>query len=141
MPRVDGSSQTIRFAGSVRRAETPTVAQSTPPEDKSRPSIRRIRAVADAPSGPPVTVPTRWLKAVAGVLLLPVCWVASETCFHEFARATMRGKFWASEEFYHFALGVLVWVLAFFLLPKMLRVYVFGHELTHALWVWAQGGG
>jgi hypothetical protein len=28
----------------------------------------------------------------------------------------------------------------FFLLPKPMWIYVFGHELTHALWTWLFGG-
>jgi hypothetical protein len=34
----------------------------------------------------------------------------------------------------------MLWVIAFFGLPRPLLVYVFGHELTHALWVWVMGG-
>ncbi len=105
---------------------------------------RRIRAAAVAnasSSWAPWTVPTRWLKAVAGVLLLPVCWVAGKTFWEAFSRATLHhGHFFASEELRYFGYGVGVWLVVFFLLPKMLLVYVFGHELTHALWVWAQGG-
>ncbi len=105
--------------------------------------VRRIRATAadDRPSRVPWTVPTRWLKAVAGVLLLPVCWVAGKTFWEAFTRATLHhGHFLASDELRYFGYGVGVWLAIFFLLPKMLVVYVFGHELTHALWVWAQGG-
>ncbi len=106
-----------------------------------RPS-RRIRATAakDDSSKAAWTVPTRWLKAVAGVLLLPVCWVAGKTFWNAFARATLHGRFLASDELRYFGYGVGAWLLIFFLLPKMLLVYVFGHELTHALWVLAQGG-
>jgi len=88
----------------------------------------------------PLTVPTRWLKFVAAVLLLPVCWVASKTFFEEFTRAGLRHHFWTTEEFYFFALGGLLWTIAFFGFPRPLLIYVFGHELTHALWVWMQFG-
>ncbi len=97
------------------------------------------RAVVAAPAGP-MTVPTRWLKMIAAVLLLPVCWVASKTFFEEFTLAGLRHHFWTTEEFYFFALGGLLWLIAFFGLPRPLVIYVFGHELTHALWVWVQGG-
>src|SRR6185437_2717369 len=30
--------------------------------------------------------------------------------------------------------------IAFFGLPRPILIYVFGHELTHALWVWLMGG-
>jgi hypothetical protein len=85
-------------------------------------------------------VPTRWVKMVAGILLLPVNWILSRTFFEEFTRATVTHHFWRTEEFYFFMLGAVVWLIAFIGLPRPLVVYVFGHELTHALWVWAQGG-
>ncbi len=85
-------------------------------------------------------VPTRWVKFVAGVLLLPVCWVLSRTFFDEFTRVAVTHRFWATEEFYFFALGATLWSLAFVILPRPLIVYVFGHEATHALWVWLQLG-
>lgn len=105
----------------------------------ARPS-RRIRAVADIPASGPRTVPTRWLKAVAGFFLLPVCWVAGKTFWEEFARATLHGRFLASDELHYFLYGVAAWLVVFFVLPKMLLVYVFGHELTHAIWVLVLGG-
>ena len=104
--------------------------------EKLPPATRRTTA---APPGPR-TVPTRWLKAVAGVFLLPVCWVAGKTFFEEFALAGRQHHFWTTEEFYFFALGILLWLIAFLGLPRPLLIYVFGHELTHALWVWVQGG-
>ncbi len=104
------------------------------PEAAGRPTRR-------AAAGPgPLTVPTRWLKFVAALLLLPVCWVASKTFFEEFTLAGRVHHLWTTEEFYFFALGGLLWLIAFFGLPRPLVIYVFGHELTHALWVWLQFG-
>jgi len=51
-----------------------------------------------------------------------------------------------SEEFWFFGLGAALWTLWFFGSiwslgqPRPLRAYVFGHELTHAIWVWMWGG-
>jgi hypothetical protein len=36
--------------------------------------------------------------------------------------------------------GAACWLVIFLLLPKPMRVYVFGHELTHVLWTWVCGG-
>src|SRR5258706_4618064 len=36
--------------------------------------------------------------------------------------------------------GAACWLVIYLLLPKPMWVYVFGHELTHALWTWAMGG-
>lgn len=39
-----------------------------------------------------------------------------------------------------FLAGAACWCVIFFLLPKPMWIYVFGHELTHALWTWLFGG-
>ncbi len=36
--------------------------------------------------------------------------------------------------------GAACWLTVFLLLPKPMLVYVFGHELTHAVWTWLCGG-
>src|SRR5437764_9912368 len=36
--------------------------------------------------------------------------------------------------------GAMCWVVVYLLLPKPMLVYVFGHELTHAVWTWLFGG-
>jgi hypothetical protein len=36
--------------------------------------------------------------------------------------------------------GAACWIVIYLLLPKPMWVYVFGHELTHALWTWLLGG-
>jgi hypothetical protein len=88
----------------------------------------------------PATVPTRWVKFVVGLFLLPPAWILTQTFFTAFARATLHEAFWATEEFWFFALGLVIWLVAFLGLPRPLWVYVFGHELTHAIWVLLQGG-
>jgi hypothetical protein len=89
----------------------------------------------------PLTVPTRWVKAVFGVFLLPFCAILTQTFFTVFARATLNERIWAGEPFWFFSLGALLWLIAFFFgLPRPILVYVFGHELTHALWVFLMGG-
>ena len=85
-------------------------------------------------------VPTRWVKFVVAFFLLPLCALLSQTFFTSFARATVTERLWAGEEFWFFSLGAVLWLIAFFGLPRPLLIYVFGHELTHALWVWMMGG-
>ncbi len=48
--------------------------------------------------------------------------------------------FWATPEFWFFSLGLICWLIIFFGLPRPLRVYVFGHELTHFIMVKIMGG-
>ena len=63
------------------------------------PGKRRAKLLPVAVPRDPWRVPTRWLKAVAAVLLLPVCWVASRAFFDEFPRAALTHQFWRGEEF------------------------------------------
>jgi len=85
-------------------------------------------------------IPIRWVKFVVALFLLPLCAVLSQTFFTVFARATVTQRLWAGEEFWFFSLGAILWLIAFYGLPRPMLVYVFGHELTHALWVWLMGG-
>ena len=98
------------------------------PTTRSRPDIN------------PLTVPTRWVKTVFAIFLLPFCAILTQTFFTVFARATVTERLWAGEEFWFFSLGAVLWLIAFFGLPRPIVVYVFGHELTHALWVLLMGG-
>ena len=110
------------MAGNRRRTKT-----------RARFSVAMAGAVPDQ-------VPTRWVKFVVGIFLLPPAWVLTQTFFTAFARTTVRDGFWCTEEFWFFSLGALLWLVAFFGLPRPLWIYVFGHELTHAIWVWMLGG-
>jgi hypothetical protein len=87
-----------------------------------------------------LTVPTRWVKFFFGLFLLPLCAALSQTFFTAFARATMTQRLWMAEPFWFFSLGVVLCLIAFFGLPRPVIIYVFGHELTHALWVLLMGG-
>ena len=93
------------------------------------------------PPGPkPITVPTRWVKFIIALFLIPICAILTQTFFTVFARATVSHRLWAAEQFWFFSLGGILWLIAFFGLPRPVLVYVFGHELTHALWVFLMGG-
>ena len=114
---------------------------------RNRKAGRRLALESATPQeSQPIMIPTRWIKFVAAVLLLPIVWVLSQTFFTAFHRATVEQGFWLTEEFWFFGLGVALWTLWFFGSmwaygePRPLRVYVFGHELTHAVWVWLWSG-
>ena len=93
-----------------------------------------------APAPKPIMVPTRWVKFVVALFLLPICAILSQTFFTVFARATVSQRLWAGEQFWFFSLGAVLWLIAFFGLPRPVLLYVFGHEFTHALWVYLMGG-
>jgi hypothetical protein len=98
------------------------------------PIVRRDAAAS------PWLIPTRWVKFVIAIFLLPLCAILTQTFFTVFTRATVTQRLWAAEEFWFFSLGAILWLIAFFGLPRPMVVYVFGHELTHALWVVLMGG-
>ena len=103
---------------------------------------RRVRVAATRNlSGPyAVLVPTRWIKFIFAVFLLPLCAILTQTFFTVFARATITQRLWAGQEFWFFSLGAALWLIAFIGLPRPILLYVFGHELTHAVWIWLMGG-
>src|ERR1700737_1035132 len=88
----------------------------------------------------PMTVPTKWGKFVGAIFLLPFCAVLTQTFFTVFTRAAVSQRLWAGEEFWFFSLGALLWLISFFGLPRPIILYVFGHELTHTVWVLIMGG-
>lgn len=77
----------------------------------------------------------KWVKTVSAILLLPVCWGAGVTLGRVLERSGRAETFWVA-----LLAGAGCWLAVFVLLPKPMRVYVFGHELTHALWTWLFGG-
>jgi hypothetical protein len=77
----------------------------------------------------------KWAKTIVALLLLPLCIGAVGTLVRV-VRATGGAElFWVA-----FLGGAACWLVVFLLLPKPMLVYVFGHELTHALWTWLFGG-
>jgi hypothetical protein len=79
-------------------------------------------------------VPT-WIKTLIGLVLLPVCAGAALALARLLRVTGSADTFWVA-----FLGGAGCWLTIFLLLPKPMWVYVFGHELTHALWAWLFGG-
>jgi hypothetical protein len=77
----------------------------------------------------------KWLKFVIGLLLLPLCVAAAQTFLRLLKSTGNADAFWVM-----FAAGAAIWLVIFLVLPKPMWVYVVGHELTHAAWVWLCGG-
>lgn len=110
--------------------------------NKRKPKSSRFEVSGTLPvhrNGGGLRIPMRWVNEVIGVFLLPLAVVWTQTFFTVFSIA-VKHHFWATEEFWFFSLGAVLWVIAFFGLPRPVLIYVFGHELTHAVWVWAMGG-
>lgn len=77
----------------------------------------------------------KWLKFFIAFLLLPVCAGAAMAL-----ASVLRACGAADTTWVPFLAGAACWCVIFFLLPKPMWIYVFGHELTHALWAWLFGG-
>src|SRR6187399_234479 len=125
----------------AQRRRTRSPARRRPPT-RSRVKVASFSVPSRraAPLSAGLMVPTKWVKFVIALFLLPICGILSQTFFTSFARATVAERLWAGEEFWFFSLGALLWLIAFFGLPPPIVLYVFGHELTHALWVYLMGG-
>ena len=77
----------------------------------------------------------KWIKFIIAVLLLPVCVGAARALW-----LVLRGGYGADTVWIPLLAGAGCWAVIFVLLPKPMWIYVFGHELTHALWTWLFGG-
>ncbi len=77
----------------------------------------------------------KWIKMIIAILLLPVCGGAAWAVWLEIKGCSDADTMWVP-----FLAGAGCWVVIYVLLPSPMWVYVFGHELTHALWTWLLGG-
>ncbi len=77
----------------------------------------------------------KWLKTIIAILLLPVCGGAAQALW-----LVLRGGYGADTVWIPLLAGAASWVVIYLLLPKPMWLYVFGHELTHAMWTWLLGG-
>jgi hypothetical protein len=72
---------------------------------------------------------------IVGIVLLPVCVGTAKAVWLVLGQAGSADRIWLP-----MLAGAACWIVAFLLLPKPMWVYVFGHELTHAVWAWIFGG-
>jgi hypothetical protein len=77
----------------------------------------------------------KWVKRIVALLLLPVCAGAVGALGRVLRASGNADTIWVAA-----LAGAACWVVVYLLLPKPMLVYVFGHELTHALSTWLMGG-
>ena len=77
----------------------------------------------------------KWSKLILAILLLPVCVGAAWALLLVLRASGSAELIWVP-----FVAGAACWLVVYLLLPKPMLLYVFGHELTHALWTWLFGG-
>ncbi len=71
-------------------------------------------------------------KILLGILLLPAC-VAATAAFGREVFPVLFREIW-------FLAGLFAYLLLLGIFQQPIRTYIFGHELTHVLWVWLFGG-
>jgi hypothetical protein len=73
----------------------------------------------------------KWCKTLMAILLLPVCAGAATALGKVIAASGSADTTWVP-----MLAGTGCWFVIYLLLPRPMWIYVFGHELTHALWTW-----
>jgi hypothetical protein len=146
-----GKTPVKRPLGNQRRtrtsfAEVLSQANLRAHEQANRRSGRRemksVRAAIAATGIDDDVIQIEWSRRIKRILLalllLPVCWVTLWTFLSRFQDSMGRG-FWQTKEFWYFGIGAL-WMSGWFAFrlchSLLLYIYVLGHELTHALFVW-----
>ena len=81
----------------------------------------------------------KWLKLFLGILLLPACGGLTLTALRLAGELSFAPHALANSALWAFLAGYVLWLLVFVFLPKPMRTYVLGHELTHAIWALLMG--
>ncbi len=95
----------------------------------TRKPLDRVAAVSQNPAMP------KWFKAMLALVLLPLCAGAGWALWRVLRASGSADTIWVPA-----VAGAGCWAVIYWLLPKPMWVYVFGHEFTHALWTWMLGG-
>lgn len=81
----------------------------------------------------------KFIKLLIGIGLIPLCGAVSIAVYRLYQNS-IETALTTGREAWALPAGFLLWVAVFFLLPRPVRTYVLGHELTHALWTLMMGG-
>ena len=71
----------------------------------------------------------KWVKTIIAILLIPLCIGVTNAVVR-----VLRASGGANTVWVPMLAGAACWLVILLLLPKPMWIYVFGHELTHALW-------
>lgn len=132
MPRVPSSPKADDLV--ARRA----------PANRRLPRAKRDKMLASRTTSavlrPPRTVSVRQIyQWIAWVFLLPACLITTRALASGFMDS-MGQSFWQTPAFWFFALGLILWTIAFLWLPRPVWLYVWAHEMTHAIFTIICGG-
>ena len=120
------------------------VARRSAPVNRRLPRASRQKVLASRTTSavlrPPRTVSARQIYHwIAWLFLLPCCLITSRTLATGFMDS-MGQSFWQTPAFWFFAMGLILWTIAFFWLPRPVWLYVWAHEMTHAIFTIICGG-
>jgi hypothetical protein len=79
-------------------------------------------------------------KFLVGLVLLFPAAVTTQGFFELLVDSASDHRFWHTPTLQAFFAGTIAWLLWFFFARAPIRAYVFGHELTHAIFVRLSGG-
>lgn len=123
--------------------EPPPPGRAAPRRGKTAGAARgekNSRRLNSRPAAAPKEIPVTWLYGwIAWMFLVPACVITTITLADAFGVAMGR-EFWRTPPFWFFALGCVLWIIAFLWLPRPVRLYVWAHEMTHAIFVILCGG-
>lgn len=114
------------------------------PANRRLPRAKREKMLASRTTSavlhPPRTVSLRQIyQWIAWILLLPACLITTRALASGFMDS-MGQSFWQTPAFWFFALGLILWTIAFLWLPRPVWLYVWAHEMTHAIFTILCGG-
>ena len=78
-------------------------------------------------------------RLIGWIFLLPACVITTHALAIGFGDS-MGNSFWRTPAFWFFGMGMLLWIIAFLALPRPVLLYVWAHEMTHAIFVILCGG-
>ncbi len=120
------------------------VARRSAPVNRRLPKASRQKVLASRTTSsvlrPPRTISAGQLYYwIAWIFLLPCGLITTRTLATGFMDS-MGQSFWQTPAFWFFAMGLVLWVIAFFSLPRPVWLYVWAHEMTHAIFTILCGG-
>ncbi len=77
--------------------------------------------------------------AVGWLVLVPGSWITTRALASGFLDS-MGQSLWQTAAFWFFGLGLLLWSILFWCLPRPVWLYVWAHEMTHAIFTILCGG-
>ena len=120
------------------------VARRSAPANRRLPRASRQKVLASRTTSsvlrPPRIVTTRQVyQWIAWLFLLPCCLITTRTLATGFMDSMGRSS-WQTPAFWFFGMGFLLWTISFLWLPRPVWLYVWAHEMTHAIFTILSGG-